>query len=145
MNRLDTMLEEFLEKTGRLTTSKMGGELLSPKPVTDELRNLLTNNLIKESRFNRILIISILAMFVLLFGLGIFFAIYYRNDPKTMAFIFGGTFLTLLGTIKGLQLVWNQKTKADLLIPLISNVPPDQVAGIIETLVYESKAKTSSD
>ena len=141
MNNTDGILKDFLQEAGWSGTIKAGG---AHKPeVSEALKNKLVDHLIRENKFNRIMVLTSTVMFCLIFLLGIYFALYYRDQPQTMELIFGGTFLTLLGVINALRKFWLEKCKMDLILTVVPNVPADQAAKLIETLLYGKPASKS--
>jgi len=138
--KIEAILNEFLDHTQRSKNIDMGGSVAA---VNDDQKNLLVNNLIRENQFNKSLIVVITAMFVVLFGVAIFFCFYYRNSPQTMGIIFGGSFLGIMGIMKALQGVWEKKCKMDMLLTIIPNISAEQVVVVIETLLNEKPATAS--
>ena len=139
--RFETILHQFLEETGNTDSIIMGARRATE--VTSQQKETLVDNLLRENSFNKKLIILITSMFICVFLIGLFFAFYYRDKPTVLGIIFGGSFLTILGVIKGLQDLWREKTKTDMVLTLITNITPEQSVAVIETLLYGEKKKKS--
>lgn len=136
--QLNSLLSSFLITAGRDATIKAGGGV---KAVSIKQKNELIHHLLNETKFNKKLIVVITIMFVILFGVGVFFTIYYRDNPKTMGIIFGGSFLTLIAVMRALQNLWAKKCRMDMLLTLIPGISPEQTVMVIETLLYSKPVK----
>lgn len=141
MHNITNIYEKFLKENHRFEKIKAGGSE-GVIPATETSKSQLINNLLIQNKFNNILILVIMAMFIVIFGIGIYFSLYYRNDPKTMGVVFGGSFLSLLVIIRGLQNLWKQKSTMDMLLTIVPNMTPDKAVEIIEMLYYANKKKS---
>lgn len=139
MNKLDNILSSFLDANGRFQPSVAGpGDGITSSEAS---KAKFVARLLNESKFNRVLVIVILLMFTVIFALGIYFALYYRDKPATMGTIFGGTFLSLLTIVYKLQQLWKEKSKIDYLLILIPNLSATDALKVVETLLYTGKSK----
>lgn len=137
MNQLKDLYAEYLKNAGRAPGARKLGvpETALPKSASDTLALQLAK---RRDQNMRMMWIAV-GMLVILFGLGVYFAILYRNDVKIMASVFGGTFLTLMVIVRYLHKLWKDISSMDVLIILLPNMTPAEVLKAIETLYYSEK------
>jgi len=141
MNKITALVEDFLKDTKQLDLKKLGGE---EGEITQEQISSFTESLKKSERFNKNIILLAIVLLCIIFGIGVFFIFYFRNEPKTIGILFGGTFLSLIPIITQLRKLWLNKSLMDLSINVIQNLPPKEAAKFMETLYWNmlnTKAK----
>jgi hypothetical protein len=134
MNRTDQILANFLNETGWTKPIKMGER----KPaISNNLVEKLFNDLVKENRFNRLMVITLNIMFFIIFIVGIYIGLDIKGESQTTQVIFGGAFITSeLSIIVGLSKFWMLKCKIDLIKILVMKSRPEESANIIEIILY---------
>src|SRR5688572_24253428 len=96
--RLQSVLGEYLQQVGGLERTDMGprksasAAAISAEQLVDRLR--------QESTFNNKLVICITILHFLLFIVAVSLVFYYRDDPKIISFILGGSILSLLAVTR---------------------------------------------
>jgi cell division protein FtsW (lipid II flippase) len=89
--------------------------------------------------FNKNMVWVVMAMFCILFFVGILLVFNFLHSPEKMALVFGGTFLSLVTVVTGLQKLWHEKTIIDLLLTLLPDITPAESIKLIEILSYSKK------
>lgn len=139
MSKIDSILEEYLVSRG-LVPTRLGAETEPRETVPPEAASdRLTWRLQEHRRATDRLMTANAVMLAVLFALGVFFALYYRDDPATLAAIFGGTFLSLLVIVRYQHRLWRDKNTMDILIDLADNMAPGEVFRVLETIFYSRK------
>jgi hypothetical protein len=142
---LKSLLTSFLQQTGGLEFTKGGGARTGQAPstsITSAQQKILTDNLINQSQRNSLLIYAMLLMLLVLFGVCIYFAILYKDDPRNLKLTIGGSLIGLLVIVKLLFSIWNEKAKMDLLVTLVLSSSPEQAKELVETIYYRGKSKS---
>ena len=141
MNRLQSTFEEYLKHINRLDHIHLGDEnKFRYLKVNDNkaLSELINNRL----KFAHKLIIIYVSMICILFCFGIFLLFYYLNSPNKIAIIFGGTFLSMLAISDRLRRLWHEKNTLDIIWILVQDLPPEQIATVIEILYWNMFQKS---
>ncbi|NHZ91033.1 hypothetical protein F2P45_18705 [Massilia sp. CCM 8733] len=84
----------------------------------------------KSNRLSKTLAIGIL---VGTFLVTLYFAFLYQNDIKSVSFILGGNFLSLLVIAGWLRRIWLEGTTLDILCVLLQNLPPREAVQVLAT------------
>lgn len=135
MNKLKSIYQSFLEDNSLLELEKLGSDEKKVAPSKNASLNL-KSNILKQSKFNNNIVIVSIVLLCIIFGLGIFFAIYYRDNPTTIGVIFGGTFLSLLAIVSRLRRIWLEKSLMDVSLSVLEDLPPQDAAKFIQTIYY---------
>lgn len=135
MKQLKAILGDFLGvefiKAGSNTESLNRPDM---NEILASRKHVLVDNLLKQSKNNLLLIYVMTAMLAVLFGVCIYFAIYFKDDPPKLKFTIGGSLMGLIVIIRYLFLIWREKSKMDLLITLIPEITPQEVKEVIEII-----------
>ena len=135
MKKLKSIYQAFLEDTNLLELEKLGSDERNVEIHKSASLNL-KSNILKQSKLNNNILIVSIVLLCIIFGLGIFFAVYYRDNPTTIGVIFGGTFLSLLAIVSRLRRIWLENILMDVSINVIEDLPPQDAAKFIQTIYY---------
>jgi hypothetical protein len=134
MTPLRLIVEEYLSNIGQLKPIVLGdGE---ERPLTKQDNQNLIGLLEQRAKSNSYIVIITIVMLIVLFVLALFFLFYYRNDTKTVGFIFGVTLLSNLGIIGRLRKLWIEKNMVDISLIVTERMPPNQAAKFINLLYW---------
>lgn len=125
---MDTMFESYLNKLGDLKPVQLGKHGKIPPISEDVLEKSgasFKELLLSQIKFNNGIILTAVIGLVIIFIIDIYFIFYYRDDLKALAFLFGGTFLSLIGVIRWLRKLWMDKTVMDVTLGVIQDLPPE--------------------
>ena len=75
-------------------------------------------------------------LYVVLFFVAIGFAVYYRDQPKVMSGVLGGSFVSLSGLILGLRSLWRQKAAVDFMLYAIPSLSPQEVINLAKAMYF---------
>jgi hypothetical protein len=135
MSKISTIFHSYLSDNSLLNLEKLGSED-NKINVSKNASDTLKNNILRESKFNNNIVVVAIVLLCIIFGLGIFFAIYYRDNPTTIGVIFGGTFLSLLAIVSRLRKIWLEKSLMDVSLCVIEDMSPQDAAKFIQTIYY---------
>ncbi|MBK8703375.1 MAG: hypothetical protein IPN33_06955 [Saprospiraceae bacterium] len=135
MSKISTIFHSYLSDNSLLDLEKLGSEDKKVE-VSRNTSDTLKNNILRESKFNNNIVVVAIVLLCIIFGLGIFFAIYYRDSPTTIGVIFGGTFLSLLAIVSRLRKIWLEKSLMDVSLSVIEDMSPQDAAKFIQTIYY---------
>lgn len=112
---------------------------LDKKKIKTAASNL-NEQLYKNAALKRMIIITMVSLLIVLFIVGVYLVLFYRDDPKTMGAILGGTFLSLVGIIAVMHRIWSDISRTDILMTIIGKLAPDkQVELFIAILNYDKE------
>jgi len=139
MKKLENVFNSYLQKVGYLDFVFLGdddedNEDKEVKPVTEKESQFLINHLKTSQKQNNSIIMIILIMLCILFGVGIYFVFYYRDDPVMLCSIFGGNFLALLGIVSKLKRLWTEKVIIEHSHSILENLKPEEAAKVMMNL-----------
>jgi hypothetical protein len=139
MKKLENIFKEYLEKVGFKDLITLGDDK-KIYPITEEDSEFLLKRLLPHQKQNNIFIYIAVIMLCVLFGVGMFFVFYYRNEPVTMGSIFGGNFLALIGIVIKLRQLWIDKFIIDHASIVLSDLQPEEAAKVIVILYTKLKS-----
>ena len=149
MRSLRSLLENYLDAVDALEPAVLGGK--SKKAINGEKYTLrlekesakLVKRLSTGSTFNNRLIISITILHFLIFLLAASLVLYYRDSPKAITTVLGGSLISLLALTRSLAGLWRDKNAMDILRAIVPDLPPEQVVPVIQSLYFKSPIATS--
>ena len=138
MSTLKNIFKKYLDESKISDLGSMGGQQQAPSNT-----NTLKERLIKQSKFNNSILIISIVLLCILFFLGVYFAIYYRDEPTTMSVVLGGSIFSLLGIIVWLRKLWAEKNLMDVSLAIIEDLPPQEAAKYI-LIIYDKMFRKKS-
>jgi len=142
MKRVNDILKRFLEDIGRLKERPLGDKEKELPSLTDEYIQFLLKQLRHRSRVSNKIIYSVITMYFVLFGLGLFIILYFLTSPTTIPLIFGGSsFVCMIAVVRGLAALIKENSRAKDLMTLIPELPQKETVKIIESLYYSELSK----
>ena len=135
MNKIKNIYHSYLNDSKLLNLEKLGSED-NKIEVSKNNNDALKNNILKQIKFNNNIVVISILLLCIIFGLGIFFAIYYRDSPTTIGVIFGGTFLSLLVIVSRLRKIWLEKSLMDVSLSIIEGLSPQDASKFIQTIYF---------
>ena len=140
MSKLKNIFQEFLDESKMMDFKTMGGEQLSIGNIS-----ALKERIIQQSKFNNTILIISVVLLCILFFLGVYFAIYHRDDPTTMSVVLGGSIFSLLGIIVWLRKLWVEKSLMDVSLAVIDDLPAEEAAKYILVMYDKMFRKKPTD
>lgn len=129
------IIEYYIKETGQLKPVMLGSED-KPRAVQKDEQDRLKDNLQKRLKSNDLILTIAIILLCVIFVIGVFFVIYYKDNPKTIGVVFGGTFLSLLTIVLQLRKIWLDKNILDVSLNVIENLQPEDAADFIKTLYW---------
>lgn len=139
MTTVQIILGDYLHRAGVLTPVKLG-EPAKTITVTDEERKALFERLLKQSRFNNLLVIAVTVLHLAVFIFAIVLVYYYRESFNAVATILGGSILSFLAITKSLTGLWREKWMVDILVSSLPNLSAEQTLDFVKTLYYSQQS-----
>jgi hypothetical protein len=122
-----TALAAYLDRVGLLEASPMGeGETVSVPNQADN--DFLASHMRNNARINMALLLCAAGMLLLMFFVAMFLVLHYRNQPHTIAYICGGSFLSLVLLVRWERQLWVDKITTDFFSRAAQTLPPNEVA-----------------
>jgi len=133
-----SILESYLDQLGALTPVKLGGERKAISLKAED-NKILVNRLMKEGKFNNLLLASVTVLHFALFALATWLVYYYRTSPKTVVAILGSSVLSLMQITWGLRGLWREKWAIDMLVTILPNLSPEEALKVVKILYYSKE------
>lgn len=141
MKRFTDVFEDFLKANPELREPpQLGGRTPTVRP---EQIAFLSDQLKLASRQNSRIVVVLVVLYVAMLVGGFVIVFTSLHEPKIMRSALGGSFLSLLVILKGLQSLWREQNGFTVMIPLLAVVPPEQALKIAETHFYKAKIAAS--
>ena len=132
------MFEEFLRSSGADRPVAMG-PASDPGPdraLLEKRRDALISRAEVGARFSRYLVALIFIAYLVLLVVGVILGVRYAHNPKVLAAILGGDFLSLIGVVAGLRSTWQDATKLDMLLCFLPEIDALEAVKVIQALYY---------
>jgi hypothetical protein len=140
MKRLNDVIEQFLRSDRSLALGpQLGGE---PRKVTEQQIGFLIAQLKSAAATNNKIVAVLVGLYVAMLIVGFIVVFSLFHEPKTMRAVLGGSFLSLLIILKGLQSVWREQHGMSLMISLLPSLSPEEAVKVVETHYYKTKNLT---
>lgn len=135
--QLKRILGEALKKADALRPPVLGpsGMLALGK----EDKKQLLAQMRTQSKFINNIIISIVVLHFLLFFLAGFLVIYWRDSPRVIAVLLGGSVLSLMVIIRSLVNLVKTKGRMDNILLVLPNLSAEQAIVMIQSIYFEGK------
>src|SRR5262245_11473463 len=135
MRRTISILESYLDQLGALAPVVLGGERKAISLKAEDSK-VLVNRLMKEGKFNNLLLASVTVLHFALFALAIGLVFYFKNFPSTVVAILGGSVLSLMRITWSLSGLWREKWAIDMLVTILPNLSPEEALKVVKILYY---------
>jgi hypothetical protein len=137
MKKFTEILEKTLEKAGAIGPVFLGeGDAIK---ASEEDKKRLADQLKKELSVINKMVVAIIILHFLLFGLAVFFAIYYRDSPNTIMLLLGGSLLGLMVVINSLIRLLKIRNAIGLLLITLPSLSPKEAMKIVSSIYYDAK------
>ena len=125
MNNAQTILAAYLDRVGLLQAGPLGGAQSAASQVDNEF---LESRMRDNARLNNGLLLTAVGMLLLMFLLALLLVLHYRDQPSTIAYICGGSFVSLLLLVRWQRQLWVDKVTTDLFLQAAKLLPAPEVA-----------------
>lgn len=71
------------------------------------------------------------------FGLAVWFAVVLRDNPAQLTAVSTASGVTIVGALSAMTSLWKQKVRADLLFTLSSQLTPDLMSAVLESVLRD--------
>lgn len=136
-SKLKLLLGETLKKAGALRPPTLGTSGLLALGKEDKKQLLVQMR--DQVRFINKIIIAIVVLHFLLFFLAAFLVLYWRDRPKVIAMLLGGSVLSLMVIIRSLVNLVKAKGKMDNVLLVLPNLSAEQAIVMIQTMYFASR------
>jgi hypothetical protein len=133
MNSLRARLHGFLSEQGLLIPKLGGGEA---PPFSDDQKRSFRRLLAEQQKFNERLLNIAVGMVVVIFFVGILFALYYRSTPSMLEVALGGNLLSILVTVRWMRKLWIEKGLVDLAYLATEEMPAEDAIRLASTIYW---------
>lgn len=145
MKQLKSVLEDYLARTERYGELGLGGPRRRvDRTVTDDDSRYLATTLDQKLKFNKYVVVVILAALGLLFLIASSFLFYHRQDPRAVYGTFAFLILSNFGIIRWLRQLWWEANVMDASLYVLRKLPPEQAATFISRLYWDFLQSSSS-
>jgi hypothetical protein len=135
-NKLNLLLGETLKKAEALHPPVMGRGLLA---LGKEEKKQLLDQVRDQVQFINRIIIAIVVLHFLLFFLAAFLVLYWRDDPKVIAILLGGSVLSLMVIIRSLVSLVKTKDKMDNVLMILPNLSAEQAIVMLQSMYFAAR------
>jgi hypothetical protein len=145
MSHLKSAFEDYLARTERYGELGLGGSKGQvARTVTDDDSRYLATTLDQKLKFNKYVVVVILAALGLLFLIASSFLFYNRQDARAVYGTFAFLLLSNFGIIRWLRQLWWEANVMDASLYVLRKLPPDQAATFISRLYWDFLQSSSS-
>jgi hypothetical protein len=138
MKQLQAALENYLVRIERFGELGLGGtDDQVERPITDDDSRCLATALDQKLKFNKYVVVVILAALGLLFLIASSFLLYHRQDVRAVYGTFAFLLLSNLGIIRWLRQLWWEANVMDASLYVLRKLPPEQAATFISRLYWD--------
>jgi hypothetical protein len=141
VKRLNDVIGQFLKSDESL---RAGPHLGPHRKANPQQVAFLIDQLKLASRQNGRIVAVLVVLYVAMLIGGFIIVFTLFHEPKAMRSVLGGSFLSLLLILKGLQTVWREQTGIAVMISLLPSLSPDEAVKVVEAHYYESKTQRAS-
>ena len=134
MRSLRVELHDFLAGLGVLKPVTLGGEKIHA--FSDAHKRSLQRILETQYQFNNRVLSLAISMVAVVFFLGIFFALYYRENPKMLQVVLGGNLLSILVTVAWIRKLWIEKGLVDLARLAVEGMATEDAIRLASTIYW---------
>jgi len=135
-SKLKLLFGEALKKANAIKPPTLGSGLLA---LGKEDKKQLLVQVRDQVRFINKIIIAIVVLHFLLFFLAAFLVLYWRDEPKVIAVLLGGSVLSLMVIIRSLVSLVKTKGKMDNVLMVLPNLSAEQALVMIQTMYFAAK------
>ena len=132
-NKLHQLLGETLRKADALQPPVMGRGLLA---LGKEDKKQLLDQVRDQVQFINRIIIAVVVLHFLLFFLAAFLVFYWRDDPKVIAILLGGSVLSLMAIIRSLVNLVKTKAKMVNVLMVLPNLSAEQAIVMLQSMYF---------
>jgi hypothetical protein len=142
MKRFTDVFEDFLNANPSLRApSHLGGKAPSVRP---EQITFLIEQLKSASREGSRIVTVLVVLYIVMLVVGFILVFKLLHEPNIMRGVLGGSFLSLLLILKGLQSVWREQNEIAIMISLLPSLSPAEAFKVAEARFYKAKTARSS-
>jgi hypothetical protein len=142
MKRFTDVFEDFLNANPPLRApSHLGGKAPS---VALEQMTFFIEQLKSASRQNSRIVAVLVVLYIAMLVFGFIIVFKLLHEPKMLRRVLGGSFLSLLLILKGLQSVWREQNEIAIMISLLPSLSPAEAFKVAEARFYKAKTARSS-
>ena len=136
MKRLHGVIANALNELGESIDMSLGSKTKAAELIDiEDWRDRLEERLYREAKVYKGIFLGIHSACLILFFVGLFVLFYYWDNPGIYQLIFGGGSLTaMLAVLNMARLTLIDKAYCDIMIPMISTLPADQVVIVLKNL-----------
>jgi hypothetical protein len=134
MRSLRAELHGFLARLGVLTPVTLGAE--KTRTFSDDDKLCLRRILETQQKFNNRVLSLAIGMVAALFLLGVFFAIYYRNNPSFLQIVLGSNLFSILVTVTWVRKLWIEKGLVDLATLAVEEMSTEEAIRLASTIYW---------
>jgi hypothetical protein len=134
MKSLSIRLHGFLSELGLLAPIKLGGGEV--RTFSDDQKRALRRLLAEQQKVTSRLLNLAVVMVAVIFCVGIFFALYYRDKPSMLEVALGGSLFSNLVTVRWIRKLWIEKGLVDLAYLATEEMPADEAIRLASTIYW---------
>ena len=138
MQKATEIIGTFLKATGDASGPKLGA---APRRITKDQVEDLKRRLDTASGANGAIARLLVILYTVILMGALIIAFIWINEPKQMRLALGGSFLSLLGIMKGLHAVWREKSAIDLISAMLPCLSPEDCMKLVEAYFYAPKRR----
>lgn len=142
MRSLRSELHGFLKELGILTPVTLGSQKIPE--ISDDHKRSLQRILERQQAFNNRVLTLAISMVAVVFVLGIFFAVYYRDSPSILEVVLGGNLFSILVTVVWIRKLWIEKGLVDLARLAMQEVSTEEAIRLASSIYWRLLAGQKS-
>lgn len=127
-------LTEYLQSIGQLEAQPLG----KANEFTDLQKQWLERELERQYIRNQVFLWTASVLWVILFALGVYFAIMFRRNATNLSVVLGGNLMVLSGNVLALRRLWLDSSIMGVLLAILPALSPKEAAKVIANFYFNA-------
>jgi hypothetical protein len=136
MSTYKSILAAYVRSIGQADSAYLG----EASRFTPSQKEQLANQLRRQYANNQILIWAAAMLWVILFAIGAYFALHYRDNLTALSLALGGNVMVLSGVVLSLRRLWLESSVVGALLAILPGLTPAEAAKVITTFYFNAIA-----
>jgi predicted lysophospholipase L1 biosynthesis ABC-type transport system permease subunit len=137
MRNYRKVLAEYLRSIGQLEAHKLG----ATTKFTPEQQEQLRRELKRQYDRNQVFVWMSAALWIILYGVGLSFAMRYHDTLAHLSMTLGGNIMVLGSAMFALRQLWLDLSVIGALLSILPGLTPAEAAKVITTFYFNSNAR----
>ena len=143
MKTLLRSYEEYLASVTEDESIRLGiklGKARKRKEISQKDNQALVEIMQNARRSNSKILLLCVFLLLGIFMIAVSISVIFAFERRELAYLWGGMIVPLMAIVRSLQRLWYEKSMMDTTIILAQSLPPEDVARVIEAILFHFKS-----